>query len=83
MLGANLGYISHGDVSVMNSKLHKSERRSFKCDSPAHIAVNCPLRRNKVGNLASNSYARKGSNSLIHGRSRSLSPSPRVRFRQI
>ena len=59
-----------------NSKLHKSERRRFKCDSPTHIAVNCPLRTNKVGNVASNTYA----NSLICGSSRSLSPSPRVRF---
>ena len=63
-----------------NSKLHKSERRCFKCDSPTHTAVNCPLRRNKVGNVASNSYPRKGSNSPVRGRSRSLSPSPRVRF---
>ena len=63
-----------------NSKLHKSERRCFKCDSPTHIAVNCPLRKNKVGNVASNSYARKGSNSPMRGRSRRLSPSPRVRF---
>ena len=68
------------ELKEFNSKLHKSERRCFKCDSPTHIAVNCPLRRNKVGNVASNSYPRKGSNSPVRGRSRSLSPSPRVLF---
>ena len=30
---------------------YKRDRRCFKCGNPKHIAVNCPLKKNKVGNV--------------------------------
>lgn len=51
------------------------ERRCFKCGSSTHIVMNCPLKHNKIGNVMSGKEV-----SPVRGRSRSLSPHPRVRF---
>lgn len=76
---------SHYDVGKKqesNSTFKKSERRCFKCGSSSHMIANCPIKQNKVGNVTVDSHSRNISHSPspVRGRSRSLSPYPRVRF---
>ena len=68
-----------GKKQEHNSVFKKSERRCFRCGFSSHIVINCPLKHNKVGNVTSDSYSRRGSSSPVRCRSRRLSPYPRVR----
>ncbi|MCG7875094.1 MAG: RNase H-like domain-containing protein [Candidatus Thiodiazotropha endolucinida] len=69
-----------GKKQELSSGFHKKERRCFKCGSSSHIIINCPAKNNKIGNVTSDSNLRNASSSPARGRSRSLSPYPRVRF---
>ena len=59
-----------GKKQKHSSACKKSDGRCFRCGSSSHIVINCPLKHNKVGNVTSDSYSRRGSSSPVRGRSR-------------